>query len=98
MAELIERAFTLVVGERPTLAFSARSYKEALELAREPWLRSDLKELKSYRTSLWDGKEKLTVRDAVADEARALSEALKIAEPDGDLLLTYLVELDDAGA
>jgi hypothetical protein len=43
--------------------------------------------LKSYRPSLWDGTEKLTVREAITNEAQALSEALKIAEPDGDLLL-----------
>lgn len=97
MDDIIERSFTLVVGEKPTLAFRARSYKEALELAREPWLRSDLMELTSYSASLWDGQEKLTVRQAAADEAHALSDALKIAEPGGDLLLAYLVELDSAG-
>jgi hypothetical protein len=88
--------FTLEVGGKPTLAFEASGFREAQELRKESWLRTDLVSLQSNGTPLWDGEAALSVRLATAEEAIAFGQAA--AEEKGsdedDMVLVYLVELD----
>jgi hypothetical protein len=89
------RAFTLEVDGRPTLIFEARNTREAQELCKEAWLRSDLSTQKSDGVALCDDKSKLTVRLADSEEAIIFSQATAVANSSGDLVLAYLVDLDN---
>jgi hypothetical protein len=89
-----DRIFTLEIGGRPTLCFPAARYPEAQGLLKEEWLRADLRELKSGGSPLWDGREKLLVRNADgAEAARFEREARSLPVAAGDLPIVYLVEL-----
>ena len=87
--------FTLDVGGRPTLAFEAKNLRESQQLCHEYWLRRDIAGLTSNGTALWDGKARLHARRSTEDEIAAYREAARnVTEPQDDLLLAYLVELD----
>ena len=90
--------FTLDVGGKPTLTFEAKNLREAHEICREEWLLDDLSRLTSNKVSLWDGRARLRVRYALQTEADLYREESVIAKvPDDELILVYLVELDDSG-
>lgn len=90
--------FTLDVGGKPTLAFEAKNLRESQQLCHEYWLRRDIADLTSNGTPLWDGKARLRARRSTEDEIAAYREAERDAiQPQDDLLLAYLVELDSAG-
>ena len=96
MAATVENVYALDVGDVPTLTFAATTFREAQSLRREQWLRADLTEAHSNGAPVWDGKSKLTVRRASADEAARFGSALKeAADGSDDLVLVYLVELDE---
>jgi hypothetical protein len=66
--------------------------REAQQLCREAWLRSDLYALRCKEKPLCDPKSKLTVRAASAEEDLAYQQS---ADPTSeDLSLVYLVEID----
>ena len=89
--------FTLDIGGRPTLAFEARNLRESQQLCHEYWLRRDIADLTSNGTPLWDGKARLSARRSTEDEIAAYREAARDAtQPHDDLLLAYLVELDNS--
>lgn len=91
---MAERIYTLEVGGRPVLCFPAENYREAQSLLREDWLRADLRETRTGGKPLWDGREKLSVRNAdTAEEARFQREAKTLPANEDDLPIVYLVEL-----
>jgi hypothetical protein len=91
----VARVFVLVVGDRPILAFEARNTPEARELCSEPWLLDDLGTLTSEGHPIWNGKDKISVRPANADEVTLFHEA-DVTEDAEEILLVYLVALDGA--
>jgi hypothetical protein len=50
---------------------------------------------KSGDVPLWDGKAKQRVRPALPDEAASFIKAKNSNQPSDDLLLVYLVEVDN---
>jgi hypothetical protein len=85
------------VDGRPTLTFSAQSFKEARELCRETWLRKDLCTLRSNGKPLCEAKSKITVRVASQEEGAEHEKGAATTGPSDDLVLIYLVELDGIG-
>jgi hypothetical protein len=89
--------FTFVVelNRAPVVAFSATGQQEAVALLREQWFRDDLREAHSQGAPVWDGKAKLAVRRANDTESGKFSAGIQSADDSsGDLILVYLVELD----
>jgi hypothetical protein len=87
--------FTLDIGGRPTLAFEAKNLRESQQLCHERWLRRDIADLTSNGAPLWDGKARLRARRSTEDEVAVYREATRdAAQPQDDLLLAYLVEVD----
>jgi hypothetical protein len=85
--------FTLDIGGKPTLTFEAKNLRESAELCREPWLRDEVAQLRSYGVSLWDGRAALKTRYASETEKAAFVEATGEAPLD-EMILVYLVQLD----
>lgn len=93
---LLPAIFTLDIDGRPTLAFEAKNLRESQQLCHEHWLRQDIAGLMSNGAPLWDGKARLRSRRSTENEIAAYREAARDSkQTDGDLLLAYLVELDD---
>jgi len=89
--------FTLDVDGKPTLTFEASSTQEARELCNENWLRADLSLQTSNGSPICRPDSKLAVRRATADEVEVFYQSAETATPSDELLLVYLIELDDAG-
>jgi hypothetical protein len=85
--------YAIDVNGRPTIAFEAKSFREARELCKEEWLRGDLGALTSNSFPLCSVDAKLTVRRAT-EERRIYEEAEQSVQASDDLVLAYLVELD----
>lgn len=92
---MLSRTFTLSVDGRPTLAFSAQTLKEAQELCKEAWLRDDLHSLTSGAQPLCGTSSKLTVRTASEEEQSTYDEGAEATPATDDLVLIYLVEIDN---
>jgi hypothetical protein len=95
MAFVIRRLFALDVDGKPTIAFEAQNLMEARELSRELWLRADLSSQKSNGIPLCNANSKLSARRASSEEATLFGQARGAARPSDELVLCYLVELDD---
>ena len=90
-----ESVFVLEIGGTPAVAFQAVSIVEARGLPREQWMHNDLLEARSKGAPLWDGRAKLSVRNATPQEtARFLETKATAADGSDDLVLVYLVDLD----
>lgn len=90
------RVFTLEVDDRPVLAFEASNFREAQQLCKERWLRDDLMALKSAGAPLGAALSKLSARSANPDEAIIFDRAATAGNlPTDDMILAYLVELDN---
>jgi hypothetical protein len=89
--------FAIDIDGRPTLAFEAKNVREASELCKEGWLRTDLSVLTSNGIPLCTAAAKLTVRRATVSETQVYRDADREAQAADDLLLAYLVELDGSG-
>ena len=94
MRPALERAFTLLSGSRPIVAFVAKNQAVARELVREAWLRDDLGLCQSNGEPLWDGQAKLSVRLSTPEETAKLSEATDETAGNDGIVLAFLVELD----
>ncbi|WP_246175448.1 hypothetical protein [Bradyrhizobium paxllaeri] len=93
---LLPGIFTLDIDGRPTLAFEAKNLRESQQLCHEHWLLQDITCLTSNGAPLWDGKARLRARRSTENEIVAYREATRDSKQiDGDLLLAFLVELDD---
>jgi hypothetical protein len=95
MKGAFSRVFTLKVDGWPILAFEADGQREARQICKERWLHDDLAELKSDGVPLYTAQSKLSVRPATAEEAIVFGRAAKLAKPSDDMVLAYLVTLDD---
>jgi hypothetical protein len=89
---LLPSIFTIVIDERPVLAFEVQNIREAYELSRERWLLADLAAAKSGGAPLWHGHSKVRARLSTHDEAAIYAASAKM--PEEDLNLVYLVNLD----
>jgi hypothetical protein len=89
--------FTLDVDGTPTLTFEVSSPREAGELCKEEWLRTDLSLQTSNGSPLCGSDSKLSVRRPTADEVEVFYQSAETATGSDELLLAYLVELDDRG-
>lgn len=89
--------FALEIDGKPTIAFEAKNFREASELRNEEWLRADLSALKSNGVPLCTAAAKLKVRIANEIEAQLYREAERAVQASEDLVLAYLVELDEVG-
>lgn len=88
-----DRVYTLEVGGRPVLCFPAARLQDAQSRVKEDWLHADLRELKSAGKPLWDGREKLAVRQANSFEAARFERESKSLPAGGDLPIVFLVVL-----
>lgn len=85
--------FTLDIGGKPTLTFEAKHLRESSELCREPWLRDEVAQLRSYGVPLWDGRAALKTRYASEGERATFLEATGESRLD-ELIFVYLARLD----
>ena len=88
--------FTIEVDGRPTVSFEARQLREASELCKEEWFRSDLNALKSNDEPVCRIGAKLKARIATEGERARYREASQEVEASDDIVMVYLVELDVA--
>jgi hypothetical protein len=86
--------YTILVDGRPVVALEATG-REAVELCREEWFRTELCALSSNGEPLCRIGSKLQARVAVEEERTSYQEASKEVQASDDILLIYLVELDD---
>lgn len=91
MSAFVGSVFAMEIDGRPIVAFEAKNFREAFELCKEDWLRTDLIALTSNGVALCT-----PVRRADELEAEIYREAELQAQTD-DLVLAYLVDLDQAG-
>ena len=91
---VFSRIFALEVDGKPTLAFEARTVRQAQELCKESWLHDDLVSLSSDGDPLCAAQSKLSVRPATAAEAAIFRQASETVKPSDELLMAYLIELD----
>jgi hypothetical protein len=91
-----DKVFTLVVGDRPILAFSAAGQEQAQEIVTEPWLKHDLSNLQSEGRPVWDGNAMILVRPASTSEIIAFHEKRDITlVGEGEILMAFVVALDE---
>jgi hypothetical protein len=88
------RVFTLEVDGRPTLSFEASRAREAQEICKESWLRSDLTASRSSGVPVCSAQSKLSIRPATTEEKVIFEQAAEVAKPSDDMVLAYLIELD----
>ena len=88
------RVFILEIDQRPIVAFVATTLKEAFELAREDWLRNNLRILKSGNKPLWDGAAKINVRSAQPNEVATYKADVSELGNGDELGMSFVVELD----
>jgi hypothetical protein len=95
----LQRIFVIENGDQPIVAFLGQSINEGRELCRETWFLDDLQKLRSGGAHIWDGRQRLKVRHAHADELAGLQSALhaqvKSRAAADDVVLSYLVPLDE---
>jgi len=87
--------FAMEIDGKPTIAFEAKNSREASGLCKEEWLRSDFSVLRSNGVPLWSAAAKLKVRQANELETQIYESAKRNRQAFDDLLLVYLVELDE---
>lgn len=85
--------YTIMVGDRPIVALEA-SGREAGQLCKEEWFKSELAALKSHGEPACGSAFRLRARPATEEERRRYREGYTNAKGT-DLTLVYLVRLDD---
>lgn len=66
--------FVAEIAGRPVLALNAKSVEAAQAILAEPGVRADLKAFRSGEAALWNGRDKVYLREPFPEE-RALWEA-----------------------
>jgi hypothetical protein len=87
--------FTIEVDGRPTIVFKAKKYAEAEAICEDEELRAKLRLLKSGQVPICGDNSTIVLRLAHPDEAALYGQAATASPPTDDLMLVYLVELDD---
>lgn len=95
MPSLLGLIYTIEVDGIPTVAFEARQLREASELCKEEWLRSDLASLNSRGSPLYNSASTLKARIANDAERTTYGEMAKQAGVSDDIILAYLVDIDE---
>jgi len=85
--------WTLEIDGKPTLAFEARTYREANETCHQQWLRVELGRQKINDVPLCRADSDLRIRLARPDEMVLYRQAAE-ADKSSDDKLVYLIELD----
>jgi hypothetical protein len=89
------RIFTIEVDGKPAVVFPASSWREARELSREEWFRSDLSLLMSSGSPLASRASKFRPRFASPDEVAEFERyRASLDRPPDDLELVYLIKID----
>jgi hypothetical protein len=96
-AHLHSSIWTLEVDGRPTLAFEARKYREAIELCHEDWLRVELGLQKLSGVPLCRADSDLRIRLARPAEMVLYRRTVEANNSSDDSNLVYLIKLDDVG-
>jgi hypothetical protein len=86
--------YTIEVDAKPIVAIKVKQSREAAEICKEEWLRSDLESLSSNGEPLCRTASKLRARIANDAERATYVEAAADVKQSDDILLVYLVELD----
>lgn len=97
MSGALGLVFTIEVDGKPTVAFEAKNLREASELSREDWLRADLSAFRSGGSPLCNSSAKLKVRIASEAEKQVFRSAEYAVQASDDLVLAYLLDLDELG-
>jgi hypothetical protein len=87
--------FTIEVDGKPTLAFEAKRYSEAEAICANEGLRAKLSLLMSGDVPICGDNATLGVRLAHPDEAAIYRQEAGASQSTDDLMLIYLVELDE---
>jgi hypothetical protein len=96
MSDRLSRSiFTIEVDGKPTLAFEAKRYSEAEAISGDEGLRAKLSSLKSGDVPVCGDNAVLDVRLARPDETALYRQAADASQPTNELMLVYLVELDE---
>jgi hypothetical protein len=85
--------YTITVGNQPIVALEA-SGREAGQLCKEEWFKSELAALKSDGEPVCGSALRLRARPATEEERGKYREGYKSAQA-SDLTLVYLIQLDD---
>lgn len=86
--------YTILVDDRPVVAFLGSSQREAQELLREDWFLDELRAKRSGGKSIWDGAAGLSARSALPDEHQQFEARAPVDDGSGDVALIYLIEID----
>ena len=96
MTDRLSRSiFTIEVDGKATLAFEAKRYSEAEAICGDEGLLAKLSLLKSGDVPVYGDNAILEVRLAHPDEAALYRQAAGASQSTDDLMLIYLVELDE---
>ena len=87
--------FTIEVDGRPTIVFKAKKYAEAEAICEDEELRAKLRLLKSGQVPISSDDARIVLRLAHPDEAALYSQAASASPSTDDVMLVYLIELDD---
>ena len=85
--------YTVEVDGKPIVTFEGQA-REAAELCKEAWFRSDLSGLTSNGNPLCVASSIIKTRVANETEMAVYREAAGQVRPDEDMIFAYLVELD----
>ena len=78
--------FTTEIAGKPTVAFAARDYTDALTFVHMDFWRSELRDLRAMDGApLWDGQAELVVRDATEEETSAWEADVAVAIREGEI-------------
>lgn len=86
--------YTILIDQRPVLAFTGSSQKEAQECYVKIGFREELLSKRSGGRPLWDGKALLTARSANPGEQEQYQSKATVDDDGGDMPIVYLVEID----
>jgi hypothetical protein len=96
MSDLLSLSlFAIEIDGKPTLAFEAKRYSEAEAICEDEELRAKLSLLKSGNVPICDVNALLRVRLARPDEAAFYKQVASASQSTDDLVLVYLVDLDN---
>lgn len=85
--------YTISAGDKPIVALEA-SGREAGQLCKEEWFRSEMAALKSSGRLVCGPGSRLRARPSTEHERTSYYEGAREAKVTDDILLVYLVELD----
>jgi hypothetical protein len=86
--------YTISVGDKPVVVLEA-SGREAGQLCKEEWFRSEMAELRSNGDPVCAPGSRLRARPSTEDERSSYYEGAKEAKVGDELMLVYLVDLDN---